>query len=237
MKPIRKPESEARLQGLGFLLERLLHDLKQPLNQMRVVAQDVRLDVKKGRLEVAELATGMAEIEGAVDQLVRRLDQLRAFSISAPLGASSESFVLEDACKKSVRALTRSDSTELVVQEQYQPGLALTLSNRAYLELALLELLENARQAALEARRAPARIEITARERGFEAVIVVRDNGAGAGGVDSEIFEPFFTTRANASGLGLPMARALVEQIHGRLTLLKSDDTGSEFEITLPSQG
>jgi signal transduction histidine kinase len=54
-----------------------LHDLKQPLNLIRVLAQDVRLDVTKDRLEIASLPETMTEIEAAVDELVTRLDELR----------------------------------------------------------------------------------------------------------------------------------------------------------------
>jgi len=60
-------------------LDRLLHDLKQPLNLVRVIAQDVRLDERKGRLDRATLPDRMLEIERAVDDVVQRLGQLRAF--------------------------------------------------------------------------------------------------------------------------------------------------------------
>ncbi len=59
-------------------LDRLLHDLKQPLNLVRVIAQDVRLDERKGRLDRGELPARMLEIERAVDDAVQRLGELRA---------------------------------------------------------------------------------------------------------------------------------------------------------------
>ncbi len=58
-------------------LDRLLHDLKQPLNLVRVIAQDVRLDERKGRLDLTALPARMLEIERAVDDVVERLDQIR----------------------------------------------------------------------------------------------------------------------------------------------------------------
>ena len=55
---------------------RVLHDLKQPLNQIRVIAQDIRIDAKKERLDVASVPDSMKEIENAVDDLVNSLDRI-----------------------------------------------------------------------------------------------------------------------------------------------------------------
>jgi hypothetical protein len=64
-------------------LDRLLHDLKQPLNLVRVIAQDVRLDQRKARLDPATLPDRMLEIERAVDDVVQRLEGIRAL-LGAP---------------------------------------------------------------------------------------------------------------------------------------------------------
>ncbi len=57
--------------------DRLLHDLKQPLNLARVVAQDLRLDAQRDRLDVARLPDALREIEAAIDEAARRIDELR----------------------------------------------------------------------------------------------------------------------------------------------------------------
>jgi hypothetical protein len=59
-------------------LDRLLHDLKQPLNLARVVAQDLRLDAQRGRLVVERLPESLRAIEAAVDEAVEHIEQLRA---------------------------------------------------------------------------------------------------------------------------------------------------------------
>ncbi len=68
-------DDEAKTE-LGAQLRPLLHDLKQPLNLIRVVAQEIRLDVRKGRLEAEALPERMLEIEHAVDQAVAAIDRL-----------------------------------------------------------------------------------------------------------------------------------------------------------------
>lgn len=57
-------------------VRRILHDLKQPLNHIRVIAQDVRIDANKERLDVTSVPDSMKEIETAVDDLVQSLDRI-----------------------------------------------------------------------------------------------------------------------------------------------------------------
>ncbi len=67
----------------------------------------------------------------------------------------------------------------------------------------------------------------------------VADNGSGIPeDVRARIFEPFFTTKGAGvgTGLGLPTSRRIVEEHGGHLTLVKSDDTGTVFEVGLPRQ-
>ncbi|MBN2280021.1 MAG: HAMP domain-containing histidine kinase [Candidatus Marinimicrobia bacterium] len=51
----------------------------------------------------------------------------------------------------------------------------------------------------------------------------------------SQIFEAFFSTKENGVGLGLPIAKSIVEQHGGEILLEKSDATGTVFVILLPA--
>ena len=78
--PLSKEPTRARLAAATAMLDPLLHDLKQPMNLIRVVAQDVNLDSMKGRLDEESIPQSMQEIIAAVDQLVSSIDRLRAFA-------------------------------------------------------------------------------------------------------------------------------------------------------------
>jgi signal transduction histidine kinase len=70
---------------------------------------------------------------------------------------------------------------------------------------------------------------------GREAVITIDDTGPGIpDDLRQRLFEPFFTTKATGSGLGLPIAHAIVEQHGGSITVRKREDAGTRFEIRLP---
>lgn len=78
-KALTSLEQRARLAAADVALERLLHDLKQPLNFIKIVAQDIRLDATRHRLDLSALPRSLAEIEAAVEDLAGQIDQLRGF--------------------------------------------------------------------------------------------------------------------------------------------------------------
>jgi signal transduction histidine kinase len=232
-----KLNPSSRLAASGALLDRLLHDLKQPLNQIRVVAQDLRIDLRKDRLDVESLPESMEEIERAIDEVVARIDQFRRFARSSATVTEPGSADLVGVCRSAI-ARIRAASPEIEIAEAFEPDLDLALGDPFAIEQALWELLENGRLAAAEAARRRPVMEVSTSRRGTEIVVGVLDNGCCVPQDDRQrIFAPFFTTRQEAAGLGLPLAAALVKEAGGKIVLAKSDAGGSRFEILLPEPG
>ena len=76
---IKKDETSTMENALNKTkLDGLLHDLKQPLNLIRVMAQEIKLDIAKDRLELQTLPENMKHIMEAVDETVNRIERLRA---------------------------------------------------------------------------------------------------------------------------------------------------------------
>ncbi|WP_415909444.1 ATP-binding protein [Oleiharenicola sp. Vm1] len=66
-------------------------------------------------------------------------------------------------------------------------------------------------------------------------MIQVTDTGTGMDAATlSRVWEPFFTTKAHGTGLGLPMAFAVVRSCDGHMTVRSTPGAGSTFEIFLP---
>jgi signal transduction histidine kinase len=66
-------------------------------------------------------------------------------------------------------------------------------------------------------------------------VITISDNGKG---IDEEVkdrvFEPKFTTKSSGMGLGLPMAKNIIETYNGTIIFNSQSNKGTTFIITLP---
>jgi signal transduction histidine kinase len=80
------------------------------------------------------------------------------------------------------------------------------------------------------------RVVVSAGRQGNSVVVRVSDNGPGVPPeIRARIFDPFFTTKevGKGSGLGLDIARRLVIRHRGRIEL-RTDETGTVFEVTLP---
>jgi signal transduction histidine kinase len=79
------------------------------------------------------------------------------------------------------------------------------------------------------------RVEISARE--DCACVVVSDDGRGIPAQNlPNIFRPFYTTKGNGTGLGLSLARRIVEDHHGSIEVSSVMGKGSQFTVQLPFQ-
>ena len=65
--------------------------------------------------------------------------------------------------------------------------------------------------------------------------VTVRDRGTGIAAEDmAHIFDPFFTTRRAGTGLGLPIAKNIIDGLGGSLSVDSRPDAGTEIRIELP---
>lgn len=126
------------------------------------------------------------------------------------------------------------------IETDYPETLNLALADHAQLELAILNLVINARDAM------PDGGVVTLRARNVQVsqtetpsvCISIEDQGHGMDKVTlSRAFEPFFTTKGvgKGSGLGLPMVKGMVEQSGGQLRLHSELGHGTIVEIILPA--
>jgi signal transduction histidine kinase len=106
------------------------------------------------------------------------------------------------------------------------------LADPAFLRTALMNLVVNAQQV-MAGRGGELLIETRGHERDVE--IRITDTGPGIPPeLQEKIFQPWFSTRPGGTGLGLPMARRIVEELGGELTLHSEVGRGTRFTVRLP---
>ncbi len=102
------------------------------------------------------------------------------------------------------------------------------------LEQVFRNILENAIAACPDPGEIVIRCTATTLERQEAVRVVVRDNGPGFDAeVKRNIFEPFYTTKTKGTGLGMAIARRIVEA-HGGLIAVSDRSPGAELQLTIP---
>jgi signal transduction histidine kinase len=90
---------------------------------------------------------------------------------------------------------------------------------------------------ALQATEGQGKVAVSVKSRGEFAVIEVADDGPGIAPEHlPNIFRPFYTTKGDGTGLGLSLARRIVEDHHGKIDVTSIVGQGTTFSVQLPLQ-
>ena len=220
-----------RLAELGQNTAELLHELRSPLTGVKSMGQMLQVN---GSLDDAaqRLVTLILKHSHRMEALVQRTARyVRGDSDGAQLEPSDINAAVSDA----LALLSLDRPHGLIVYKDLDPQLPSVLADPIGLEQILVNLLENARSAAKERHKSGgARILIrTAASNGWVEVYI-EDNGPGiTATAREEIFEPYITTKADGTGLGLYIARAIAQRSNGHLDALENE-AGALFRLQLP---
>jgi len=223
-----------KLAALGQFAAGVAHEVNNPAS---VVISNLHYLAETGAEDgaPAEAQTAMAEALEAMQRingLVRKL--VDAGRLARTPGASDRAQLLQVARQAVDEARLRTG--ERVAFSIEIPPAAQVAVRTEVLHQILSSLLLNAGDAIPPGR--PGRVEVGAGPaEGGQLRITVRDDGQGmAEEVRRRAFEPFFTTKGEGrgSGLGLPVARALVESHGGDLSLESVPGRGTTAVLSLP---
>src|SRR5262245_26252826 len=213
-------ERDRRLVTLGEMSAVLAHEIRNPLAALKGHAQLLleRLgDAGAPREKAARVVAEAQRLEQLTEDL---LSFVRSSQVTpVPVDPAT---VLRDAVHDVDAAHIDVDTAAAPVSWRLDP---------ARMHQALVNLLRNAVDASPAGTHAVATVAREGDALGFR----VRDRGAGLPPGDAErIFEPFYTTRAQGTGLGLAVARRIVELHGGAVTAHSHPEGGAEFRVVIP---
>lgn len=232
-----------RLASVGTLAAGVAHEINNPLSWMLAnvrLALDLLAAEKAGRSrprDRAELEELLGEaLEGIerIGGIVKAMRSLGHPGRTEPGRLVDVRAELSQAIQLVRNQLQQRARLELDLPETLPPVRAPT----SELGRVFLNLLLNAAQAIGEGRPEANRIAVAARAPPGEVVVEVTDTGSGiAPDVRERIFDPFFTTRpvGQGTGLGLPIARSIVDAAGGRIEVESEPGRGATFRVRLPA--
>ncbi len=114
---------------------------------------------------------------------------------------------------------------------QPEPDLPKVVHDPVQIHQVVLNLLING----IQAIEGAGKVEVTLHKNGEFAVLRVADTGKGISREFlGKIFKPFFTTRKEGTGLGLPLAKGIVDSHGGKIEVVSEPGHGARFDIWLP---
>jgi two-component system sensor kinase FixL len=225
----------ARVATMGELTASLAHQLNQPLTGILSNAQAAHRYLEAGDPDMTEIRAIVADIiedNRRASGVIRRMRDLMAKNGGPPVAVDINSLI------RDVTGLLASDSIIRNVSFGFAlaPGAPRVWGDRIDLQQVLLNLLVNALEAVAD-RPVPER-KVTVRSTLIDGhiVIAVEDSGPGlADGADERVFEAFYTTKTSGMGMGLAIARSLVESHGGRIWAEPKRGAGATFLVKFPA--
>ncbi|MCU1386396.1 MAG: zraS 1 [Acidobacteria bacterium] len=226
----REMSQKERLTSLGRLSTVIAHEVRNPLMIIKAALHSLRQpDVSADT--VREVA---ADIDGEVVRLNRLVNEVLDFA--RPIRFELSAVNINALCRDSAAAALASGAGAAIAFD-LDPALGAVTTDPERLRIALVNLLVNGRHAMNGHGAQPdaAAVTLKTAARADRVQIVVADRGAGIASTDlAQIFDPYFTTKRGGTGLGLPIAKNIVEGLGGTIGVSSTPGAGTEFVMEFP---
>jgi signal transduction histidine kinase len=227
----RQEAQRERLSSLGRLSTVVAHEIRNPLMIIRASLGTLRASAAN-----EEAREAVADIDEETHRLNRLVTDVLDFA--KPVRFDLAEANLNEVCHDSAAAAW-AGAVPADVALELDPSLPPAVTDAERLRTALINILGNARHAVEAAAgdqpaAAPHVVVKTVRA-GERAVITISDDGVGIGDEDLvHVFDPYFTTRRTGTGLGLPIAKNIIEGLGGRIVIHSQRHVGTDVRIDLP---
>jgi signal transduction histidine kinase len=219
----REASLRERLSSLGRLSTVIAHEVRNPL----MIIKGALHPLRRNEVNPSEVRAAAADIEEEVARLNRIVSDVLDFA--RPISFQLAPADINEVCRDAVKAVARPGLPEVDLKLDERAPAVVTDAER--LRQTLINILSNAQHAVAGG----GAIELSTAAGPSGIALAVRDTGPGiARDALPRIFEPYFTTKRTGTGVGLAVAKNIVEGLGGRIAADSGPGTGTTITIHLP---
>ena len=223
----------SRRETMSALTNSIAHELGQPLSSMMLNAQALQMMITANRATPDAIGEILSDIQAdgvlAAQIIERHRTMLRSRQLQKkPIDLravvdESLALVAHDMRARQIEATVDLPSNPCVIS-----------GDQVLLQQVLVNLLMNAMDAMAETPPARRHITISSEVRTAEVEVSVRDTGRGLpADIIDTLFTPFVTTKSHGLGIGLTIARTIVDAHGGTIAAHNNPEGGATFTVTL----
>ncbi|WP_456635780.1 sensor histidine kinase [Bradyrhizobium sp. USDA 10063] len=223
-----------RYSAAGELATSIAHELNQPLASILTNTETAELMLKSVSPDLGEIREILADIRRDDQRASEVIRRLRSMLKREPIEV--EEIKLNETIAEAVGIVSALAEGRAVMLKYVPASMMLRVKgDTIQLQQVVLNLVMNAIDSVSEVQTEKREVIIATGMSDEQAEILVGDTGPGiASDHLTDVFEPFFTTKAQGMGMGLAIARTIVEAHHGQITVENRSGGGALFRIKLP---
>lgn len=226
----------ARVSTLGELTASIAHEVNQPL---AAVAANGNAALRWLNRPEPDLAEARAAIDRIIEEATRASEIIARTRALAVKGETARELLCPNLMVDDAVAMVRRqlDAQGVELKLDLAADLPPILADRIQLQQVAINLMINAAQAMAGQPAGTRRVRVASREEGGMVVFEVTDTGPGFPGCDAtKLFGAFYTTKDTGMGMGLSVARTIVEAHGGTIDAACAECGGARFHFAIPAQ-
>jgi len=224
---------QTRLAAMGEMINNIAHQWRQPLNSLALLVQQAPLFFSMRPVDQGFLEENSKKSMALIGHMSQTIDDFRNFFRP---DKEKIDFHVKQEITKTLSLMEGTLQGQRINVEVHAEGSPTIHGYPNEFSQALINVVNNARDALTEQGISDPRILIAISQHGERTVVTITDN---AGGIPEEvigkIFTPYFTTKGpqKGTGVGLFMSKTIIEKNMGGLLTVRNVPGGAEFKMEI----
>jgi signal transduction histidine kinase len=222
----------------GALSASIAHELNQPLGAIRNNAEAAKMILKNATPDLALVRQILEDIGDDDQRASDIITQLRSM-LKKRSEIDLQEFDINDVVNSAITILHAEAEKRHVEVTVTKPADRLPVrADKIHLQQVIINIATNAMDSMVEASPVERKLMFQTVRKGSKVELAIFDTGLGIPRERlDQIFDAFYTTKSAGTGLGLPIARAIIETYGGRIWADNLDNGGAVFRFALPLAG